>query len=132
MSQEEGKQEQPVVLSKAQEAERARMEKEMRKRAAMDLADYKKRLRENNELKRLQVEELELNISFYENKKKWMDLAPAMEELEAREKAIIAEERKKQQKMLEEQHKMAEEAKKEEAKNNKPEIILPKTGKPRE
>lgn len=72
-------------LTEAQQAQQARV---MRKRAADELVDYKKRIRLSNELKKLQVEELQLNIAYYNNKKEWMDLSPAMEALEAKEKAI--------------------------------------------
>lgn len=129
MSQEEGAMQ--AGLSKAQEAERQKMEKEMRKRAAMELADYKKRLRESNEVKSLQVEELKLNIDFYTYKKQWMEVQPEMEALEARERAMIAEEKEKQHKELEAKQKEAEK-KRIEAEKKKPEIIVPKTGKPRE
>jgi hypothetical protein len=76
------------VRSKKKEEEDRKREKEFQKRAAMELASYKKRLKEGVELKRLQVEELELNIKYYEAKKAWLDLQPKVDELDAREQAL--------------------------------------------
>lgn len=59
----------------------------MRKEAAMELADYKKRLRESVELKRLQVEELELNIRFYQVSREHEKVEALIREEEARKKA---------------------------------------------
>ena len=115
-----------VELQKA-EQERIRNENIMRKRAADELANYKKRIRSSNELKELQVHELELNIAYYKNKKEWMDLTPKMEELEVQEKAI-------QQKAMEDRKKEYEAQQKalEDEKNEKSKIVVPKVGKARE
>jgi hypothetical protein len=132
MSEEEGVQvqaevvEKPVMPTKAEIEEQKRTQAIIRKRAIQELADYKKRLRESNELKELQVKEFELNIAYFKNKKEWMDLGPELEALEAREQAIIAEQRKKKQMQL-----MEAEKNQREAKADTPKIILPKVGKPR-
>ena len=110
---------------KMEETARQRDESLRRKQAAAQLADYKKRIREGNELKKLQVEELELNIRFYESKKQWMELAPKMEELEAREQAVHAEHRKKEKEAYEQMLKDRE------ATDAKPKIITTGGGKPR-
>jgi hypothetical protein len=115
---------QPIV-TKAQEAERVRQAKIQHKQQEMMLANYKKRVREGNDLKKLQVTELELNIAYYHAKKEWLDLAPKMEELEAQEQAIL-----KQQ--AEEEKKMREAIEAQEKKESKPTIIKGVGGKPRE
>ena len=109
---------QPPALTDAQMAQQVKVQ---RKRAADELTDYKKRVRSSNELKELQVRELELNIAYYKNKKEWMDLAPAMEELEAEEQAI----RDKAQKEREEAMKALKK------KDAKPKIVSVGGGKPR-
>lgn len=115
---------QPTKLSKAQEQQRARMEQQMRQEAERELNDYKKRLTKSNELKRLQVEELQLNIAYYEKKKEWLDLIPKMDDLEAKEKKMMQEEEEKNARLLAEQQEKA-------AKEKKPDIVLPKQGVPR-
>ena len=107
----------PTQLSKAQERERQRMEQQIRQEAERELNDYKKRLTKSNELKEMQVKELELNIAYYHKKKEWLDLIPKMDDLEAKEAKMLAEEAEKQKK--------AEEAAK------KPDIVVPKMGTPR-
>lgn len=87
--------------------------KRMRKQAAVELAEYKKRLRESVELKRLQVEELELNIKFFELRGKHRQVEAAMAEEEAMEKAQM--------------QKMQEEAKS----KTKPKIEIPHVGSAR-
>ena len=59
----------------------------MRKQAALDLAEYKKRLRESVEMKRLQVEELELNIKYYHVRQKHKKVQLLIQEEEAKERA---------------------------------------------
>lgn len=61
--------------------------KRMRKEAAMELADYKKRLRESVELKELQVRELELNIKFYHVSKEHEKIEELIRQEEAKRKA---------------------------------------------
>lgn len=61
--------------------------KRMRKQAAMDLAEYKRRLRESVELKRLQTEELELNIKFYHLRQEYKKVEGLMHQEEALERA---------------------------------------------
>jgi len=68
--------------------------KRMRKQAAMDLADYKKRLRESVELKRLQVEEIELNIRFYHVRQEHKKVAVLIQEEEAKEQAEMEKAKK--------------------------------------
>lgn len=67
------------------------------KQAAIELADYKRRLRESVELKRLQVEEIELNIRYHEAREQYktiMDIVAKEEEEEARLEAEQAEKNK--------------------------------------
>ena len=101
--------------------------KDAQKRQAMELAAYKKRLKESNELKSDQVKELELNIRYYEVKKQWMDLQPEVEALDAREQALIQKAREEQKAAME----ARAAAEKGEA-TKKPEILIPEVGKPRE
>jgi hypothetical protein len=73
--------------------------KRMRKEAAMELADYKRRLRESVELKKLQVEELELNIRYYHVSKEHEKIEALIQEEQAKKKAEaqkVMEEAKKQ------------------------------------
>lgn len=71
--------------------------KRMRKDTAIQLADYKKRLKESVELKRLQVEELELNIKFYHVSKEYQSIELLMMEEQAKEAAERQEKMRKQQ-----------------------------------
>ena len=73
--------------------------KRMRKQAALDLAEYKRRVRESVELKRLQVEELELNIRYYHVRQEHKKIEVLIQEEEAKEhaemqKARVAAEKK--------------------------------------
>lgn len=111
----------PVPLTQAQQE---RQEKINRKQAADDLADYMKRLRKSNEMKTLQVEELRLGIAYYNAKMEFRNLKPKMDELDAREEAE-EKERQKVQREAYEAHLKEEEEK-------KPEIVIPKVGKPRD
>lgn len=107
-------------------SEQVAAEKRMQREAASQLSAYKKRLKESVDLKQLQVEEIELNIRYYNAKKMWLDLQPEVEKLEAREKAEIAKtqaELEKQMKENEEKVKKSEE---------KPTITIAKQGKARE
>ena len=68
------------------------MEKNQRNIARNALKGFKTRLKESNELKELQVRELQLNIAFYENQEKWLgmmdkvaDIDKKLEELERTE-----------------------------------------------
>lgn len=126
----------------AEEQARQREEKNQKIRDHKALQEYKKRLRENVEIKRLQVEELELNTRFYVAKEAWVDMQKRIPEIEEKEAKHIAEEeekakkeREKMIKAMEEKKKAAEkEAKKNEKqeKQEKPEIVIAKQGKPRE
>lgn len=84
--------------------------KYMRKQAAMELAEYRKRLRESVELKELQTRELELNIKYYHLRQEHKKIQVLIQEEEAKE---IAE----------------AQARQEAAKKPKLEVV--KTGKPR-
>jgi hypothetical protein len=99
------------------------------KQQAVDRAAYKKQLREGNELKRLQVEELQFNNMYYEQKKLWLENQPKLEELEAQEQAIRQKERAEREKLIKEQQEAAE---KSVAAAEKPDIVIPKQGKSRE
>jgi len=87
----------------AKEAEAPRLPtqeeiKRMRKQAAVDLADYKRRLRDSVELKRLQVEELELNIRFYHVRQEYKKVEVLIHEEEAKEKAEMQKFKEEQEK----------------------------------
>ena len=130
----EGKETKEIKMTPDQQA---KAEKDFRKQQATQLADYKKRLRDGNDLKKLQVEELELNIRYYEAKRKWFDLREPMEKLEEEEQAFLAEQKAKQLEMQrlhkEAAEKRAAEAKEkaDKEKDEKPKIIIPKQGEPR-
>lgn len=102
--------------------------KQYKKQEAVRLSAYKKGLRENVELKRLQVEELELNIRYYDAKVKWRGMIPKVEELEALEQAEAMKVRKERDALIAAQREEAEKA----AAEKVPEIVIPKVGKPRE
>ena len=73
--------------------------KKMRKEAAMELSDYKKRLRESVEIKRLQIEELKLNIEYYHVSKEHEKVEALIQEEQAKKQAEaqkVMEEAKKQ------------------------------------
>lgn len=99
------------------EQQKLARQKQIQKEAAVQLANYKKRLEEGVKLKRLQVEELELNIKYFEAKVAWKALQPEIEELEAQEQAEM--------KKLEESQRQSMKLK------SKPDITTVKTGKPR-
>ena len=104
-------------------------QKAFQKQQVVKRAAYKKELREENDLRKLQVEELELNIRYYNAKRTWLDLREKVNELDAEEQALIQEERRKRAELIEKQRKEAEEAV---AKEEKPEIVIPKQGVGRE
>lgn len=110
------------------EVEQAKAEKEYKKQAATDLAAYKKQLKEGNELKLMQIEELELNIRYYDAKRKWLDLQSEVDKLEAEEQVLIKKERKRQAEFIELQKKAA--LKKAEE-NEKVDLVIPEIGKSR-
>lgn len=114
------------------EAEVMREQKRIQKQVAVELADYKKRLAASNEVKRLQVEELELANRYYHAKVEFRSLQPKMEELDAIEEAEAKEEKERQKKEYEayfkKQNELEQAKKKEES---KPDIIIPKIGKSR-
>lgn len=97
MSKEEGTfdSSKPAAERPMTEAEMIKNQKIMQKQAATELADYKKRLRTSNEVKELQVAELELGIRYYKAKVEFRELRPKMEELDALEAAEAAELKKK-------------------------------------
>lgn len=59
----------------------------MRKLEAQNLAEYKRRVRESVELKRLQVEELELNIRYFNVRQEHKKIEALIHEEEAKEQA---------------------------------------------
>ena len=103
--------------------------KAFQKKQVTELAAYKKGLREGNDLKKLQVEELELNIRYYDAKRKWLDLQPEVEKLDAEERTMIEEEQRRRRELIEKQK---EEALKAVAEKEKPDIVIPKQGAARE
>ena len=117
------------MMEKMTPEQQVAAKKAFQKKRVADIAAYKKGLREGNDLKKLQVEELELNIRYYENKRKWLDLREKVNELDAEEKAIIQEEERRYKELIE---KEKEEALKAAAAEEKPEIVIPKQGVVRE
>jgi len=115
---------QPAASAQKTEAEQMREHKIRMKQASDELADYMKRIRKSNEMKRLQVEELELAVDYYNAKVAYNEVKPHIDELEALEQARAEEERKKQKEAYEAMLKEKE-------KDKKPEIIVPKVGTPR-
>lgn len=109
------------------EQEAAAMKK-YQKQQAVQLSAYKKQLRENNELKKLQVEEIELNIRYYQARKNWKGMFKEVEEFEAQEKAEYQEAQRKQAELIKKQQEEAEKA----VAAEKPEIVIPKVGKARD
>ena len=126
----DGKAEQAPSPAPMTQAEQLRQQKARQKQAAVDLADYKKRIRASNEVKELQVQELELGIRFYKAKVEFRELAPKMEELDALEQAEAKEEQEKRKKQYED-YLEAQKKKEEEKEEEKPKIVVPKVGKPR-
>jgi len=133
--EEEGKdpvvKEEAPIFTKAQHQEQLRKQAQQRKQMETELADYKKRLMKGNELKRLQVEEVQLNIDYFKAKREYMELGPEIEKHEAKEAKILAEEQKKQDDAMKELKEKMEKQKKEDEEKKAPLIIVPKTGTPR-
>ena len=117
-----------VVEMKMTPEQQRRAEQEHRKRQQAELSNYKKGLKAGNEMKTMQVEELELNIRYYNAKRKWLDLQPQMMELEAEEQAMILKEQKEQRDLIEKQKKEALDK----LKVEKPDIVIPEQGKARD
>ena len=128
------------MKSNEERAVNIQQQKMLRKNQAMELAEYKKRLRENVELKRLQVDELQLNIDYYKVKMEWRKLQPGIEALEEME---LAEAQEMRQKSIDQNAMMMEKAK-EKSSNESPllkddksstktpkEIVIVEQGKPR-
>jgi hypothetical protein len=90
----------PKELTAKQKHDQLVQQKAMEKNAALELAAYKKRLRESVELKRLQVEELELNIAYFAANKEWKKLQPEVEAIEAEERAKMQKEREEYEAMI--------------------------------
>lgn len=100
--------------------------KRYKKEQAVRMSAYKKDLRDNNEMKKLQVEEIELNIRYYEARKKWKEMYPEVQEFEALEQAEYKEAKRKQDELIKAQEEEALKA------AGKPDIVIPKVGKARE
>ena len=100
------------------------------KQEATRLSSYKKNLVSGNALKRLQVEELELNVRYFNAKKLWMAAQPELQEIEAQEQSVIQEEQRKRRELIEKEKEKAE--KSVGVKEKTPEIVIPKVGKSRE
>ena len=120
----------PPAQKPMTEAERMRQQKIQQKQALAELADYKKRLRASNELKQMQTDELRLGVEYYKYKVEFRELKPKMDELDAIEEAEAAEEKARQKKEYDAYIEKQKELEKK--KEEKPDIIVPKTGKPRE
>ena len=121
----------PPVGKPMTEAEQMRQQKIQRKRAEVELADYKKRLRSSNELKEMQTHELELGIAYFNAKVEFRALKPKMDELDALEDAENKEAKKKQREEYEVYMKEQEEKKAKKEKEKKPLIIQSGGGIPR-
>ena len=135
MAIEEGKKEvakeEAPIFTKAQHQKQLREQQEQHKQMERELNDYKKRITKGNELKRLQVEEIQLNINYYKAKREYLDLAPDIEKLDAEEAELLAAEQEKQRVAMEEMKAKMAKQKEENEKEKAPEIIIPKVGKPR-
>lgn len=114
-------------------AQKEKAAKDAQRQQALQINAYKKRLREGNELKKLQVEELELNIRYYTAKRQWFDLRDKIEKLDKEEQEVLAQEQAKRAEM-QRLHEEALEKKKEmkEKEEKAPDIVIPKQGKPRD
>lgn len=119
------------MMDKMTPDQQAAAKKAFAKQQSVNVAAYKKNLRDGNELKKLQVEELELNVRYFNAKKAWMEAQPELQEMEAKEQAIRQKETDDRNKLLKEQEVAAVKVKKAEAKM-KADIVIPKVGKPRE
>ena len=117
------------MMEKMTPEQQAAAKKAFAKQESTRLSAYKKNLREGNDLKKLQVEELELNVRYFNAKKLWMAAQPELQEIEAQEQAIVQKERADREKLIKEQREKAE---KKVAAEEKPEIVIPKVGKSRE
>ena len=113
------------MMEKMTSAQQEAAKKAYHRQEATKLAAYKKGLREGNDLKKLQVEELELNVRYFNAKKLWMAAQPELMEIEAQEQAIAQKQRAEQQALIKEQEEIA--LKK--AADEVPEIVIPKIGK---
>jgi hypothetical protein len=133
MKKEEGKdsavEAKAPIFTKAQHQEQMRKQAAQRKQMETELADYKKRLMKGNEMKRMQVEEIRLNIDYFKAKREYMELGPEIEKLEAKEQAQIAEDQAKHKKLMEEQEKkMKKEKEKQEKEKKKSDIVIATVG----
>ena len=104
--------------------EQQKAEREYKQRQQREFEEYKKNLKKGNELKKLQVEELELNIRYYDAKRKWLDLQPDVAKLDAEEQALIQKEQAAYEKAMKLKETAAKGA-------EKPDIVIPEVGKPR-
>jgi len=116
------------MMSKMTPEQQAAAHKAFAKQQSVDRAAYKKQLREGNELKKLQVEELQFNNMYYEQKRLWLENQPKLEEIEAKEQAIRQKEHAEREKLIKAQKEEALKL----AAEKPPEIVIPKVGKPRE
>jgi len=105
--------------------EMIRRQKQQEKDAAVQLTNYKKRLRESILLKREQVEEFELNIKYFKVQKEWIELQPEIQKYEAEQQAKEAKENELREQMQKSQEEQAN------SKDATPKIVVAKTGKPR-
>ena len=117
------------MMDKMSPQQQEAAKKAFAKQEATRLSQYKKNLREGNDLKKLQVEELELNVRYFNAKKAWMEAQPQLEEIEAKEQAIRQKEQADREELIKKQR---EEAEKSVATDEKPKIVIPEVGKPRE
>jgi hypothetical protein len=115
------------MMEKMTPEQQVAAKKAFAKQESTRVAAYKKGLREGNDLKKLQVEELELNVRYFNAKKLWMAAQPELQEIEAQEQAIMQEEKRRRAELIEKQREEAERA------AVKPEkLVIPKVGKVRE
>ena len=91
------------MMDKMTPEQQAAAKKAFAKQEATRVAQYKKNLREGNDLKKLQVEELELNVRYFNAKKLWMAAQPELMEIEAQEQAIMQEEKRRRAELIEKQ-----------------------------
>ena len=117
----------PIIdmFDKMTPEQQAAAKKAFQKQQSVDRTAYKKALREGNDLKKLQVEELELNVRYYNSKREWLDLRDKVNALDAEERAIMQEENRKRAELIEKEEALKVE-------EEKPDIVIPEMGKARE
>jgi len=109
------------ALTKRQEQDRFRQHEAQRKEAKKNLEDYKKRLIEGNDLKRLQIAEMELSVAYHLAQAALTEMIPKMDQINKEHMAALDKANALEKKAEEEARKLRE----------KPEIVGVGGGQPR-